>query len=244
MNDNLRQWTAELEAAGNSEKIEILSRFFKTGKGEYAEGDRFIGVTVPVNRAISRRYACSSFDDIAVMISSDIHEFRLSALLALVERYEKLKHREQRDETTDFYLSVGHKADNWDLVDLSAPKILGEEIAAGRRLSDLERLIESDCLWHNRIAMVSMLTPVMRYRQTDMALDIAERFISHPHDLMRKAVGWVLREIGKKDIEALRGFLAANISRISAITLSYATEKLPSHERAEWRRMRKSATTL
>ena len=228
MSDVRERWERELREAANPEKIEILNRFFKTGKGEYGEGDIFIGLTVPANRAISKNYAFQPLEEIEMMIDSPIHEFRLAGLLALVERYKKTRRQADRDEIVDFYLSIGHKANNWDLVDLSAPGILGPELSAGRRIDEIDRLIESDCLWCNRIAMVSMLNPVMKHGQTDLALATANRLLDHTHDLMRKAVGWVLREVGKKDDAALRSFLDSNIARLSSITLSYATEKFTS----------------
>lgn len=156
---SVAKWQQELQAAAQPGKTAILSSFFKTGKGEYGEGDTFIGVTVPANRAVSRRYAWLSLDEISEMIDSEVHEFRLGGMLALVERYRKARTDADRNAVVDFYLANGHKANNWDLVDLSSPYILGAEIAAGRRTGQIDRLIASGNLWRQRIAMVSMLNP-------------------------------------------------------------------------------------
>lgn len=244
-NTPLMQWQQELRVAAKPEKTAILSGFFKTGKGEYGEGDIFIGLTVPDNRSISRRYSALAFADIAEMINSHVHEFRLAGMLALVERYKTAKkHPEQREAVVEFYLANGHKANNWDLVDLSSPYILGHEIAEGRHIEDIDRLIESGNLWLQRIAMVAMLNPVMKHGDTSLATATASRLISHPHDLMRKAVGWVMREVGKKDAATLRGFLAEHISVISATTLSYATEKFSREERMQWRTLRRNGGNI
>ena len=183
---SVAKWQQELQAAAQPGKTAILSSFFKTGKGEYGEGDTFIGVTVPANRAVSRRYAWLSLDEISEMIDSEVHEFRLGGMLALVERYRKARTDADRNAVVDFYLANGHKANNWDLVDLSSPYILGAEIAAGRRTGQIDRLIASGNLWRQRIAMVSMLNPVMKHGDTAMATATASKLITHPHDLMRR----------------------------------------------------------
>lgn len=241
-NDTVESWQKQLRGKARPEKIEILSSFFKTAPGQYGCGDTFLGISVPENRSISRHYCHLSLDAIDAMLSSPIHEFRLAGFLALVEKYKKSKNRQEKDTIVDFYLSSGTKANNWDLVDLSAPYILGTEIATHRYTETIDLLIESGNLWLQRIAMVSMLNPVMKKGDVELALTTAGKLVSHPHDLMRKAVGWVLREVGKKDLNALRNFLSANISSISATTLSYATEKLTAEERHHWRSLRKGST--
>lgn len=228
-------------AVARAEKVPDLMRFFKTGKGEYAEGDCFVGIAVPDNRRVSKRWHTLGLDELQEMLRHEVHEFRLAALLALVEKYRKCGDADAREEIVRFYLSNTRYADNWDLVDLSAPYIMGEEVAAGRHCNTVRSLAQSDLLWDNRIAIVSMLKPVMRYRQLGLPIEMSRSLIGHPHDLMRKAVGWVLREIGKKDVDRLRTFLADNISRISAISLSYATEKLSPDERLHWRTLRRNA---
>lgn len=237
---NIEQWKAALRAAARPDKVPVLQRFFKTGPGEYAEGDTFIGLTVPANRAISRTCHSLPLESIALMLHEPVHEFRLAALLALVEKYRKTRDAAGRDAIVDFYLANGHKADNWDLVDLSTPYILGVELAEGRRLEALPQLLASDCLWLQRIAVVAMLTPV-RHRQLDLAFDVCRQMLGHRHQLMRKATGWILREAGKKDETALRAFLTDNIHLISAVSLSYATERLDPQSRLQFRQMRKAA---
>ena len=234
------KWKAALREAANPAKTPVLQRFFKTAPGEYAEGDVFIGLTVPANRAISRPYHILPVAEIAAMLTDPVHEFRLAGFLALVEKYRKARTDSERDAVADFYLAHGHHADNWDLVDLSSPYILGEEIAAGRRLDALPALLASDCLWRQRIGVVAMLTPIRR-GQLDLPLQVCAQMLGHGHDLMRKATGWVLREIGKKDEGMLRAFLDANIGALSSITLSYATERLDPESRRRYRQMRAEA---
>lgn len=236
----LAEWQNELIAEGSEEKRKVLERFFKTGKGEYGEGDRFIGVTVPANRAISKKYHKSSMEEILAMIESDIHEFRLAGLLALVERYKKAKGTDEKGKITDFYLEHCHKANNWDLVDLSAPYILGEELAKGRRREVSEQLLASGNLWRERVAIVSTLA-LIRKGDIETPLATASRLLGHPHDLIKKATGWVMRECGKKDSESLRRFMKENIGRIQAITMSYAIEKFDKAEQKQWREERKRA---
>ena len=159
----------------------------------------------------------------------------MAALLALVARYRK-----SPEETTDFYLRNLHKANNWDLIDLSAPYILGEELRQGRRHGTLRQMTGDNNLWVRRASVVATLRPVMKDRNTDLALANCAALISEPHHLMQKAVGWILREIGKKDMKLLLDFLATHIGHISATTLSYATEKLAPDDRRAWRLRRKS----
>ena len=236
----ITEWQNELRAKGSEEKRKVLERFFKTGPGEYGEGDRFIGVTVPANRSISKKYHSADMSDILGMIDSDIHEFRLAGLLALVERYRKAKAPEEKERIAKFYLEHCHKANNWDLVDLSAPYIIGEEIAAGRLEGVTEELLASGNLWRERVAIVSTLT-LIRKGDIETPMATASRLSGHPHDLIKKATGWVLRECGKKNQEALRRYLRENIGRMPAITLSYAIEKFDKTEQKQWREKRKEA---
>lgn len=233
----ITQWQNELMDASQPERKEIFQRFFKTGKGEYGEGDIFIGLTVPANRSISKKYFDRPLDEISAMLASPVHEHRLGALLALVEKYKKAKSDSDRNAVADFYISICRLANNWDLVDLSAPYILGCELAAGKHHDTVRRLAASESLWERRIAVVATLTCV-RHMQLDLALEMCLKTLEDPEPLMRKAIGWVLREAGKKDITALRRFLSDNIGRISSTTLSYATEKFTPAERAELRNMR------
>lgn len=236
----LKIWQDELTASASHDKIADLSRFFKTAPGEYAEGDRFIGLSVPDNRRISKKYFLADMSIITAMLDSEIHEFRLAGFLALVERYRKAKTDTDRRAITKFYLDNCHKADNWDLVDLSAEYIIGEELLAGRSANDILRLSSSPLLWHRRVAVVSTLMPVRKGR-LDEAFEMCHRHISDTEPLMRKAVGWVLRECGKKDRRRLELFLDQHIDSISATTLSYATEHFSPAEREYWRTSRKAS---
>lgn len=234
----LTEWQHELTAAGSDEKRKVLERFFKTGPGEYGEGDKFIGVTVPANRAISKKYHTSDMDEILAMIDSDVHEFRLAGLLVLVERYKKTKAREEKERIAALYLGHCHKANNWDLVDLSAPYIVGEELAEGRGKGVTDGLLASGNLWRERVAIVSMLT-LIRKGNIETPMATATKLLGHPHDLIKKATGWVLRECGKKNPEALRHYLKEHIGRVSTTTLSYAIERFDKAEQKQWREERK-----
>ena len=235
-----KRWKEELASVAKPEKIETLSRFFKTGPGEYGEGDIFIGVYVPDNRQIARSHYDESLDVIEEMLSSAVHEHRLSGFLALVERYRKARTQEARDKVVDFYLAHADRANNWDLVDLSAPYIMGAEWAAGRRMAELRTLENDTLLWRRRIAVVGMLE-VIRKGNLALAFEIACGQLSHPHQLMQKATGWILREAEKKDPDALRTFLEQHIGSLSATSLSYATERMPKEEKARLRQLRKEA---
>lgn len=235
------QWKSELSAIADSGKIDVFNRFFKTGPGEYGHGDTFIGISVPDNRAISRRYHDTDISAIDSMIDDQVHEYRLAGLLALVERYRRTHDDDTRRSIADHYVTICHKANNWDLVDLSAPYILGHELAAGRNVDTVRRLAASPVLWERRVAVVSTLMPV-RNGDTGLAYELCGRLLTDPHPLMRKATGWVLRECGKHDRRSLDSFLETNIARISAITLSYAIEKHDKPERDRWRTLRKDIT--
>ena len=235
----LQKWQTELRSKSHPEKIEGFNRFFKNGKGQYGEGDVFIGISVPDNRAISRRYFDTPAEVICEMLDSPVHEFRLGALLAMVEKYRRAKDDSARRTIARQYIAVAHRANNCDLVDLSAPYIIGAELCAGRSRDDIDALSSSPLLWHRRIAVVSTLMPV-RYGRLDEAFDMCGRHIADSEALMQKAVGWVLRECGKKDRSRLESFLERHIATISATTLSYATEKFNPDERVKWRGKRKS----
>ncbi len=234
----INKWQEELDAVSRPEKVKILSSFFKCGKGEYGEGDCFVGITVPDNRRISERYHALPLDDISVMLGSGIHEYRLAALLALVKRYAKTKTPDERDTIVDFYLANTSHINNWDLVDLSAPKILGRHLLAHPSPTLLDRLAESDSLWEQRIAVVSTYTLIKSGRYDD-TLRIAKRFLSHRHDLIHKAVGWMLREVGKMDIDILAGFLDKHATEMPRTMLRYAIEKMPQERRRHYMNLRK-----
>lgn len=220
----------ELRAAGSPEKATRLSRFFKTGPGEYGEGDRFLGVTVPVNRAIAKAHIETPIDEIQRLVESEWHEARLCGLLILCYRYKRRKTADsEREEIVRFYLRNARHCDNWDLVDLTCRDILGEYLV-DRDRSILYRLAGSDSLWERRIAMVSTWAFIHRDDFTD-TLALAERLLDDPHDLMRKAVGWMLREVGKRDRATLTAFLEKHAADMPRTALRYAIEHYPEAER-------------
>ncbi|MBQ4344988.1 MAG: DNA alkylation repair protein [Muribaculaceae bacterium] len=230
----VKNWQAQLRAVAKPEKIKILSSFFKTGKGEYGEGDQFIGLTVPENRKIAIQYHEAPFSEIEKMLRHEIHEFRLSGFLALVAKFKKCKCDNLRQAIVDFYVTRGTMANNWDLVDLSAPYILGVHLINSPNPTLLDRLSHSDNLWLQRIAIVATLS-LIRANRFDDTLRLAERYLSHPHPLIHKATGWMLREIGKRDEATLRDFLETNAHTMPRTALSYAIERLSATDKAYYR---------
>ena len=231
MEHNAEIWQNELKKIANEEKAVILRRFFKTGKGEYGEGDVFIGITVPQNREIAKTKFSLPYSAFDTMLESDIHEFRLSALLALVIKFKKQK--DKRKEIVDFYLENTHACNNWDLVDLSAPYILGEYLLTNPNPALLDSLSLSSNMWEQRIAIVCTLT-LIRHGMFEDTLRLAERYLPHPHPLIHKATGWMLREIGKKNIDVLRSFLDKFTPQMPRTALRYAIEKMDSVERTHY----------
>lgn len=228
---SLENWREAFEILASPEKAAILSRFFKTGKGEYGEGDRFLGIPVPEVRAVSRRFAAAEFSVVRQMLMSPYHEHRLSALLVLVEKFARTLHSPtERKEVVKFYLDNATRANNWDLVDLSAPKILGEWMLDHPSPELLDRLSRSESLWEQRIAIVSTLTLIRASRFAD-TLRLAERYLTHSHPLMHKATGWMLREVGKRDMATLCEFLDAHTPRMPRTALRYAIERMDAEER-------------
>ena len=221
----IKIWQEELRKAANPEKIKIFMSFFKTGKGEYGEGDKFIGLSVPENRRIAKKYFNAELSIIDEMLKNEIHEFRLSGFLALVERYKKCKTIEERNCIVEFYVTRGTFANNWDLVDLSAPYILGADMLKNPNPALLDKLSFSNNLWLQRIAIVSTLT-LIRNNRFDDTLRLAKRYLSHNHPLIHKATGWMLREIGKKDEKILLDFLEKYTLKMPRTTLRYAIERL------------------
>nr|WP_314755285.1 DNA alkylation repair protein [uncultured Prevotella sp.] len=208
-----------LLALYSEEKRLILPRFFKTGKGEYGEGDRFIGVVVPNIRLVAKEFKDASFTTVKELLASPWHEMRLCGLLILVQQSRK----EVSREVFDFYLSVTDRINNWDLVDLTAPQIVGGYLLDKPR-DVLYRLAESPLLWDNRIAIVSTVTFIRRGDLED-TYQLATKMMGHPHDLMHKAIGWMLREAGKKDSERLYDYVEAHRLEMPRTMLRYAIEK-------------------
>lgn len=225
---SLAELRKEIKSVSNPEKAKFLQRFFKTGKGEYAEGDVFLGIVVPVQRQIAKKYTELSFDDLEKLITSKYHEERLIALLILVERFKKAS-EDQKDKIIKFYLKNRKGINNWDLVDLSAPKILGEYLLNKDR-KILFRFAKSTDLWEKRIAVLSTFT-FIKNRDLNDALKIYEILVDDKHDLIHKAVGWMLRELGKIDLNAEEEFLKKHYKTMPRTMLRYAIEKFPEKKR-------------
>lgn len=219
----------ELEAYIDPVKREYLPRFFKTGKGQYGEGDKFLGVIVPHTRLVTKRHQQESFEVMSELLQSEWHECRLCALLMLVERFKKCDEK-GRKEIYDYYLSQTQRVNNWDLVDLSAPTIVGQHLLDKPR-EELYRLAAGSLLWDQRIAVVSTYTLIRNGDFIDI-LQLAELLLNHPHDLMHKAIGWMLREMGKRDEELLKQFLEKFSKEMPRTMLRYSIEKLTDAERA------------
>jgi len=210
-------------------KDKLLARFFKTGKGEYGEGDKFLGVMVPVQRNAAKKfYSFFTFDKLESLLKSPYHECRLTALLMLVLKYKKGNEKIQK-KCFDFYLKNTSKINNWDLVDLSAPNIVGDYLL-NKDKKILYKLVRSSNLWEKRIAVLSSFA-FIKNAQYDDSLKIAEILLRDEHDLIHKAVGWMLREIGKKDLKKEEKFLDKYVALMPRTTLRYAIEKFPEKRR-------------
>ena len=215
-----------LRAVAKPERVEKLQSFFKTGKGEYAEGDVFLGVYVPELRKLAKKYCDISLADLQHFISSDIHEERLFALLVLVLKY---KNGDNEKAIYDFYIENIAHINNWDLIDTTAEHIVGAYLEE-RDKAILYELAKSDNLWKRRIAMVSCFFYIRKNR-FDTALNIADMLVNDEHDLIHKAVGWMLREIGKRDLAAEEGFLNRHYQHMPRTMLRYAIEKFTPEKR-------------
>ena len=229
---------SELQSIGSLEKAVHLSRFFKTGPGQYGEGDRFLGVMVPYSRAIAKANKAMPLEEVQLLLESPWHEARLCALLILVYRFKERKiTEEEREQIYSFYIKNARRCNNWDLVDLSCRDIVGEYLVDKDR-SILYRLADSENLWEQRIAIVATWAFIRRLDFND-TLALAERLMAHKHDLMHKAVGWMLREVGKKDRETLTNFLERNATQLPRTTLRYAIEHYPESQRQYFLKMKK-----
>jgi len=229
----LEQLKKELNELRNPEQAKILQKFFKTGAGEYAEGDIFLGIKVPVQRLIAKKYIGLNYSEIQQLLDNKIHEYRLIALLILIWKYKKSKkNRLEQRKIFEFYLKNTHNINNWDLVDLSAPQILGEFLQKeGADL--LTNLAQSKNMWERRIAIISTYSFIKK-RRFGETLAISEILLEDKHDLIHKAVGWMLREIGKRNKKMLELFLMQRYHKMPRVMLRYAIEKFPEDERKEW----------
>ena len=231
-------------------QVEGLSRFFKTGKGQYGEGDQFLGIKVPVTREVVKQcWQTTTFDDLEACIASEYHEMRLAALLTLVQIFKHAgkrvsssssvipcSTRNLQQQCVEFYLSHTQYINNWDLVDLSCYELLGTWLLDKDRtlLYDLAR--DGKTIWEQRIGMVSTMQ-FLRHGQLDDTYAIADIFLAKPqplHDLLQKAVGWLLREVGKRDEQRLKDWLLSRYQSMPRTMLRYAIEKFSVEERQGW----------
>ena len=225
----------EIYRQADPAQVAGLARFFKTGPGQYGEGDKFLGIKVPVTREVVKDcWRKVGFAELEECVASEYHEVRLAGLLALVQVFAHAKKDQAlRRRCVDFYLSHTGQINNWDLVDLSCYPLLGEWLLDKDRtlLYDLAR--NGKTLWEQRIGIVSTMT-LVRHGQLADTFAIADILLHHPHDLIHKAVGWLLREAGKRDKAALVAFLTPRYRTMPRTMLRYAIEKFPEAERKAW----------
>jgi 3-methyladenine DNA glycosylase AlkD len=223
----------ELAALADAEQAAFLQRFFKTDKGQYAEGDVFLGIRVPRMRTVIKAYKDLPLREIEILLYSEFHEVRMAGFLLLVEQFKKTKDADERREIYEFYLKHARQANNWDLVDLSCRDIVGEYLVDKKDRSMLYKLAGSSNLWEQRISVVSTWT-FIKYLEFEDTLKISEMLLTHKHDLIHKAVGWMLREVGKKDKATLIAFLEKYSAKMSRTTLRYAIEHFAPNERHKY----------
>lgn len=222
---------SELKALANTDKIPDYQRFFKTKKGEYGEGDVFIGVNVPNQRKIAKIYYKEvTTNELSDLLHSPVHEHRLCALMMLVYKSQKEKNIAIRKAFFDFYINNTKYINNWDLVDTSAAEIIGRYLFDTTQSKLLLKLARSKLLWDQRIAVLATLYFIKK-NSFDEILTLSKMLLNHKHDLMHKAIGWMLREMGKKDISKLRNFLNENYKQMPRTMLRYSIEKLAEDER-------------
>ena len=225
---SLTQIKKEIKKNADPQKAVLLQRFFKTGPGQYGEGDVFLGIMVPVQRSIVKKYKDLSLKDLKELLYSDKHEERLIALLILVEQFQK-GDEQKKEDIFAFYHLHRKRINNWDLIDLTAHRISGSYLM-NKDKSLLYKLTESENIWDRRIAVMSTFYFIKNNVFVD-ALCIAEKLLNDKHDLMHKAVGWMLREIGKRDINTEEGFLEKHYKKMPRTMLRYAIEKFPEERR-------------
>ena len=232
----LKELRKELKALATETRAENSARYFKTGKGEYGEGDIFIGVTVPDTRSVAKKYKGLNQEDLDVLANSKFHEERLCALLILNHKYTKAIDNNERKEIFDYWLSLvaNYKVNNWDLIDTSAP-VLGEILSRhiGYGAPFLHGLAKSDNLWERRAAII-LTFPLIRINKFGPTLAIARDLLNDKHDLIHKATGWMLREVGNRDEETLTEFLNKYKHQMPRTMLRYAIEKYGPTARAKF----------
>ncbi len=220
----MKSVVSDLQKLANKERAAHSSRYFKNGKGEYGEGDIFLGIQVPIERAIARKYTSLSISEVSELLQSPIHNFRQTALFIMTYQWKKADSA-GRKNLYNQYLQNINRINNWDLVDCSAPIIIGEYLQDKRKERKiLYRFAKSKNIWERRIAIISTFA-FLRNKDLDDTMKLAEILINDKQDLMQKAVGWALREVGKRDEKVLVDFLAVHYKTMPRTTLRYAIEK-------------------
>lgn len=230
-----KQVSQALRKLANKEVAKTHSSFFKTGKGEYGEGDKFLGIKVPQSRDVAKKFAALPLGEIAELAKSEYHEERFTAVVIFVNQFKKQKTESDKKKYFDFYLKLinSGSVNNWDLIDVSAPYLGAYLLDKGDALDFLLKLSKSKNLWNQRAAI--MLTwPMIRKGVLEPTFTITEKFLEHPHDLIHKACGWMLREAGKRSIQELRDFLSAHAETMPRTMLRYAIERMTETERKKW----------
>ena len=223
-----------LEKLENHYQAHNLGWFFKTGPGEYGEGDKFLGLRVPQTRAVSKEFQTLAEDQIELLLQDEYHEVRQLGLFILVIQFKKAKNIEQKEQIFNFYIDQAKKGrvNNWDLVDATAP-YLGDYLVITNNLKPIKELSKTQDLWLNRISVMFTFA-FIKAGDPNPTLEMAEHFLNHKHDLMHKATGWMLREMGKNHRLELQNFLEAHVTEMPRTMLRYAIEKLPESTRKAW----------
>ena len=234
----LKSLKSDLQKSANREKALQLQKFFKTKKGEYAEGDIFLGISVPEQRKTALKYKDLPLADLQELLNSDIHEYRLVSLLILIQKYKKAEienNEKNKEEIFSFYLKNTKNINNWDLVDLSSPNIVGNYLLNKneKEKSVLYKLAKSSNLWEKRISVLATFM-FIKNNQFQDSVNIAEILLKNNHDLIHKAVGWMLRELGKKNEKELISFLDKYKSKMPRTMLRYSIEKFPEEKRKSY----------
>ncbi|MFA6160651.1 MAG: DNA alkylation repair protein [Patescibacteria group bacterium] len=222
----------ELHKHADKERAEHSKRFFKTGRGEYGYGDVFLGLTVPLQREIASKYYDLPVTDVLKLLRSKIHEERLTALILLVHAYQKGDSK-AKSKIFAQYLKHAKWINNWDLVDTSAPQIIGDFCWNKKDRQTSRRLIKSSDLWERRIGVLASFMFIKK-GDVDLSLELASKLLKDPHDLMHKAVGWMLREVEKRKPDEVRRFLELYATSMPRTMLRYAIERLPERERKKF----------
>jgi 3-methyladenine DNA glycosylase AlkD len=223
----------DLHKMANKQKSQLLARFFKTGEGEYGEGDVFWGITMPQIRSVIKNYYRDlTLSEVQKLLDNEVHEVRMAGVLTLVYKYERQAELNEQKAIYNFYLKNAKQINNWDLVDVTCPHIMGAYLLNNDR-AILYKLVKSKNLWERRMSILATAW-FIREKQYADTLKLAELLLTDKHDLIHKAVGWMLREVGKRDVDILRKFLEKYAKVMPRVMLRYAIEKLSAEQKQEY----------